>query len=286
MKVLVPVDFSEESINAFRFALDLTARSGGEIGLLYIVPLPVLQDSPRMPVERYRGPMIEELKSLAHFRFYRLIQEFNAENSKISADVMMSSHIHQTIADHATKNNFDTVVMGTKGASGIREWLIGSITEKVVRTSPVPVIAVKQYTPGIGIRNIVFPNILDIENQKDLVERIKNLQDFFQAELHIVWINTPTVFQPEVAIRRRLNEFAVTHNLKDYTINVFNYSSEEEGIREYARLFKGPLIAMGTRGLRGPARLLSGSIAEDVVNHAQYPVWTYCTKAALQSQSL
>ena len=77
MKVLVPVDFSEESINAFRFALDLTARSGGEIGLLYIVPLPVLQDSPRMPVERYRGPMIEELKSLAHFRFYQLIQEFN-----------------------------------------------------------------------------------------------------------------------------------------------------------------------------------------------------------------
>ena len=193
MKVLVPVDFSEESINAFRFALDLTARSGGEIGLLYIVPLPVLQDSPRMPVERYRGPMIEELKSLAHFRFYQLIQEFNAENSKISADVMMSSHIPQAIADHATKNHFDTVVMGTKGASGIREWLIGSITEKVVRTCPVPVIAVKQYTPGIGIRNIVFPNILDIENQKDLVERIKNLQDFFQAELHIVWINTPTV---------------------------------------------------------------------------------------------
>ena len=286
MKVLVPVDFSEESINAFRFALDLTARSGGEIGLLYIVPLPVLRNSPRMPVERYRGPLIEELKSVAHFRFYQLIQEHNAETSRISADVLMSSHIHQTITDHASKNNFDTVVMGTKGASGIREWLIGSITEKVVRTCPVPVIAVKEYTTGIGIRDIVFPNILDIGTQGDLVARIKDLQRFFQAKLHIVRINTPTVFKSDAVIRQRLNEFARTHALVDYTINVFNYSTEEEGIREYARQFKGALIAMGTRGLRGVGRLISGSIAEDVVNHAQYPVWTYCTKAALQSQGI
>lgn len=286
MKVLVPVDFSEESINAFRFALDLIARSGGEIGLLYIVPLPVLQNSPRMPVERYRGPLIEELKSLAHFRFYQLIQEYNAENSRISADVLMSSHIHQTITDHATKNHFDTVVMGTKGTSGIREWLISSITEKVVRTCPVPVIAVKEYTKGTGIKDIVFPNILDIENQGDLVARIKDIQRFFQAKLHIVWINTPAVFKSDVVIRRRLKEFARIHKLGDYTINVFNYSSEEEGISEYARQFKGALIAMGTRGLRGVARLLSGSIAEEVVNNAQYPVWTYCTKAALQSQSI
>jgi len=286
MKVLVPVDFSEESINAFRFALDLTARSGGEIGLLYIVPLPVLQDSPRMPVERYRGALVEELKSVAHFRFYQLIQEYNAENSRISADVLMSSHIHQTITAHASKNHFDIVVMGTKDASGIREWLIGSITEKVVRTCPVPVIAVKEYTTGIGIKDIVFPNLLDIENQGDLVARIKDLQGFFQAKLHIVWINTPTVFKSDVAIRRRLHQFATMHKLQDYTISVFDYSTEEEGIREYARQFKGALIAMGTRGLRGVARLFSGSIAEEVVNHAQYPVWTYCTKAAVQSQSI
>ena len=282
MKVLVPVDFSEESINAFRFAVDLTAKSGGEIGLLHIIPLPVLQDSPRMPVERYREPLIDELKSAAHFKFLQLIHEQNRENARISADVLINNRIHRTIAKYAKNQNFDTVVMGTRGASGIREWLMGSNTEKVVRTCPVPVIAVKKYSPGSRIRNIVFPNILDTEHQEDLVAKIKVLQNFFEAELHIVWINTP-VSKPDVDVRQRLNEFAKRYMLKDYTISVFNFADEETGILEYTRQINGDLIAMGTRGLKGIAHLLSGSIAEDVVNHVQYPVWTYCTKAAFQT---
>lgn len=282
-KVLVPVDFSEESINALRFAVDLTAKSGGEIGLLHIIQLPVLQDSPRMPVERYRGPLVDEMKTAAHFKFLKLIDEHNRDFLSISTEVLISNRIHQTIAKHAKKHKFDTVVMGTKGASGIREWIIGSNTEKVVRTCPVPVISVKKYTPGLRIKNIVFPNMLDTEHQEDLVTKIKVLQNFFQAELHIVWINTPAISKADVDVRKRLKEFARRYMLKDYTINVFNFTDEETGILEYTRQINGDLIAMGTRGLQGIAHVLSGSIAEDMVNHVEYPVWTYCTKAAFQT---
>lgn len=282
-KVLVPVDFSEESMNALRFAVDLTAKSGGEIGLLHIIAMPVLQDSPRMPVERYRGPLIDKMKTAAHFKFLQLIQEHNRENVRISTDVLVNNHIHQTIAKHAEKHNFDTVIMGTRGASGIREWIIGSNTEKLVRTCPVPVLAVKKYTPGLRVKNIVFPNMLDTEHQEDLVTKIKVLQNFFQAELHIVWINTPAVSKPDADVRQRLKEFARRYMLKDYTIHVFNFTDEETGILEFTRQINGDLIAMGTRGLKGIAHLLLGSVAEDLVNHVQYPVWTYCTKAAFQT---
>jgi hypothetical protein len=68
--------------------------------------------------------------------------------------------------------------------------------------------------------------------------------------------------------------------LKDYTINVFNYTDEESGIIEFTRQINGDLIAMGTHGLTGLAHLITGSVAEDVVNHVPFPVWTYCTKSA------
>jgi nucleotide-binding universal stress UspA family protein len=100
-------------------------------------------------------------------------------------------------------------------------------------------------------------------------------QNFFKARLHIVWINTPLNFTSDSATNERLEAFAKRFMLKDYTISVFNHTDEEDGILEFADSVKGDLIAMGTRGRKGIAHLINGSIAEDVVNHNKGLVWTY-----------
>lgn len=282
-KILVPIDFSEQSSNAFNFAIDLATKSAGEIKLLHVIPLSVLRDSPRIPVNTYRQPLIDELKSVAHLKFCHLIHEHNGETLNISADVVINNHVHQTIAEYAEKENVDVLIIGTKGASGMRELLIGSNVEKIVRLSPVPLIAIKKYTKGTAIRNIVFPNTLDTENQEDLVTKVKILQNFFGARLHILCINTPALAKSDAEIRELLKAFVRRYMLKDYTINVFNYSDEEAGILEYTRQITGDIISMATRGLRGLAHFFSGSIAEDVVNHVQYPVWTYRTGSGVQA---
>jgi nucleotide-binding universal stress UspA family protein len=164
--------------------------------------------------------------------------------------------------------------MGSHGVSGLREFVIGSNAEKVVRNSPVPVLVVKDYYKG-PIKNIVFPNTLDTENQEDLVMKVKALQDFFKATLHIVWINTPLNFTADAVTNERLEAFAKRFILKDYTIRVFNHTDEERGILEFSNSLKGDLIAMGTTGRRGIAHLVHGSIAEDIVNHSKGLVWTY-----------
>jgi K+-sensing histidine kinase KdpD len=104
--------------------------------------------------------------------------------------------------------------------------------------------------------------------------KVKALQHFFKAHLHIVWINTPLNFSPDTNTFARLNAFAKRFTLKDYTVSVFNHTDEEMGILEFARLVKGDLIAMGTRGRKGIAHLVNGSLAEDVVNHSNSLVWT------------
>jgi nucleotide-binding universal stress UspA family protein len=164
--------------------------------------------------------------------------------------------------------------MGSHGASGVREFFVGSNAERMVRNSPVPVLVVKDYYKG-PVKNIVFPNTLDTENQEDLVMKVKALQNFFKAHLHIVWINTPLNFTSDKLTSERLETFAKRFMLKDYTISVFNHTDEETGILEFSNSIKGDLIAMGTRGRKGITHLVNGSLAEDVVNHNKGLVWTY-----------
>ena len=159
----------------------------------------------------------------------------------------------------------------------MREFFIGSNAEKIVRNSPVPVLVMKDYYKG-PIKNIVFPNTLETEHQEDLTMKVKALQAFFKARLHIVWINTPLNFTSDRVTRERLEAFAKRFMLKDYTINIFNQTDEEKGIVEFANSIKGDLIAMGTHGRKGFARVFNVSLAEDVVNHYKGLVWTYSLK--------
>jgi hypothetical protein len=133
---------------------------------------------------------------------------------------------------------------------------------------------VKSYTKASSIKNIVFPNTLD-QDQEDLVMKVKDLQHFFQATLHIVWINTPGNFSRDTDTFKKLEDFAKRFMIKDYTLNVFNDPFEESGVINFTHHIKADMIAMGTHGRKGLAHILSGSLAEDVVNHVDAPIWTY-----------
>jgi nucleotide-binding universal stress UspA family protein len=272
-KILVPCDFSKPAINAFRFALDIAAQSKGTIHLLNVVELPIMHDTVIMPVLNFEEQLLKDLKENAETRFKKITDKYNTGKVKVSVTTVFGS-VSRMIQDYIKKESIDIVVMGSHGATGAREFFIGSNAEKMVRNSPVPVLVIKDYYKG-PIKNIVFPNTLDTENQEDLVMKVKALQNFFKAHLHIVWINTPLNFTSDSLTNERLEAFAKRFMLKDYTISVFNNTDEEKGILEFADSIKGDLIAMGTRGRKGIAHLINGSLAEDVVNHNKGLVWTY-----------
>lgn len=275
-KILVPCDFSKPAINAYRFALDLAAQSKGTIHLLNVVELPVLNDTMLMPVLGVEKQLLDELHQNAGIRFKKITDKYKAEGVSVSSKVEVGA-VSSVLREYITREAIDIVVMGTHGASGIRELFVGSNAEKMVRRSPVPVLVVKDYDKR-PVKNIVFPNTLDTEGQEDLVMKVKSLQNFFKARLHIVWINTPFNFTSDEVTNARLEAFAKRFMLKDYAIHIFNDISEEQGIQAFSNSVKGDLIAMATHGRKGIWHLLNGSLAEDVVNHNKGLVWTYSLK--------
>jgi nucleotide-binding universal stress UspA family protein len=138
----------------------------------------------------------------------------------------------------------------------------------------VPVIAIKKHTKVSTVKNIIFPTSLDL-NQEDLVMRVKELQAFFKATLHVLFVNTPSSFRRDLEVRPEMKSFAKRFLLKNYTLNVWNDYSEEEGLKNFVMETKADMVAMATHGRRGLNHLMSGSIAEDAVNHINCAIWTY-----------
>ncbi len=273
-KILVPCDFSDPSVQAFKFAVDIAKESKGEIYLLNVVELPVLHDSVLMPTLSFEEAFITDLKSSAEKNFKKMRDKWAPTGPKIHAFVEYGA-TSPTIRQFIEDQKIDLVVMGTHGASGVKEFLIGSNTEKIVRLSPVPVIAIKK--PVKQIKEIVFPNVLSRE-QEDLTMKVKALQNFFKARLHLLYVNTPALFKRDSETREAMKAFAKRYMLKDFTINVYNDISEEEGVNNFSKEIKADMVAMGTHGRRGISHLMMGSVAEDIVNHLECPIWTYKAK--------
>ena len=272
-KILVPCDFSKPAIDAYRFALDVAAQAKGTVHLLHVIELPVLHDTVLMPTLSFEEKLLEELAEKAAVEFERLTSKYKGDGVPVTSKVLFGP-TSRMILDFANDQGVDLIVMGSHGATGLREFFVGSNAEKIVRKSPVPVLVLKGYYKG-PIKNIIFPNTLDTENQEDLVMKVKALQNFFHAHLHIVWINTPLNFTSDTVTYKRLNAFAKRFMLKDFTVHIFNYPNEEEGIINFTKMVNGDLIAMGTHGRKGISHLLNGSMAEDVVNHTKNLMWTY-----------
>lgn len=271
--ILVPCDFSRPAINAFRFALDVAMQSKGSIYLLNTIELPVIQDPVIMPVLTFEQDFLKGVKEKTLAELNKLIKKYNGVGVKVLSNVEFGSPT-RSITEFVERKSIDLIIMGSHGASGFREYFIGSNAEKIVRNSQVPVLIMKDYYKG-PIKSIVFPNTLDTENLQELTMKVKALQDFFKARLHILFVNTPPNFTPDTVTLLRLKEFAKQFMFKNFTINIYNHQNEEQGIIHFTKSIKGNLIAMGTHGRKGISHMINGSLAEDVVNHTNRPIWTY-----------
>jgi nucleotide-binding universal stress UspA family protein len=107
---------------------------------------------------------------------------------------------------------------------------------------------------------------------------VRSTQQMYDSTVHLVRINTPGNFQRDAVVKKYMQDFAKKLQLKNFTINIFNDLTEEEGIIYFADSLNADLIAMATHGRTGFAHVLAGSIAEEVVSHSKRPVLTFVTK--------
>ena len=142
MKILVPTDFSEASEQAVRYAIDLALKLSARVTLLHVFVPPMYPVGPD-GAAFFGGPeLFAEMVRASDAQFDRLLTRVRREGVEIdkrTGDGPTAAAIAQT----ARNENFDMIIMGTHGRTGLKHLLLGSVAELVVRTSTTPVLTVR-----------------------------------------------------------------------------------------------------------------------------------------------
>lgn len=137
-KVLVPVDFSENSGKVLSHGVEMAEKFGAEVHVLFVAQ--IFQDYseffvPHMPVIQFE----EELVASAREKMAAFLEE-NLEKSSHCLSKVLVGDPAESLLQYAKDQEMDMIVMGTHGYKGLERVLFGSVAEKVVKMAPCPVL--------------------------------------------------------------------------------------------------------------------------------------------------
>lgn len=141
-RILLPTDGSQAARAAMDHALRLAKVEDAEIHALFVVDT-------AYPYTGFEAPnvlmdeVIDSLEELGGEATRAIAERAEAEGIACVRAVKKGSRVSQAIVDYASEHDIDMIVMGTHGRTGWRRYLIGSVTEEVLRTCQVPVLTIR-----------------------------------------------------------------------------------------------------------------------------------------------
>lgn len=273
-KILVPVDFSECSANALKVAAMIAKKQNADIVALHMIGL---SESLSVGGTKEEYEIMHYIK-LVERRFEEFLDKDYLKDINIT-DTVYNYQNFNAINDVAKEHEASLIVMGSHGTSGFNEMFVGSNTEKVVRTSEVPVLVVKGEPKNFTLDSAIFVSDFST-NSVNVYKRAMKFFTEFNTEVELLYINLPAdKFRSNNQLQKRFRDFMTEaeagsiERLDD--ILIYNDYSVESGVFNYCETTRTSLITIPTHGRQGLAHFFSGSIGEDIVNRSDIPVLTF-----------
>jgi nucleotide-binding universal stress UspA family protein len=270
-KILVPIDFSKPSEYAAKMAAKIAKKTSASITLIHLIELP------SEIVDIYYGSRFSIPESMLYLRkikekILKFKNNFFTEDMKVDYFIKLNNPF-DGIRKYADKIDADLIIMGSKGHSKFEEIIIGSNTEKIVRSSKIPVIVVKRDSKKFSLKNLVFASNFKKDN-KEVFIKFLDFANIFNSKIHLLRVNTPSQFENTFEAKQKIKDFIKEYNLLKYSINIYDDTSIEKGIINFSREKKVDLIALSTHGRSGISHLFSRSIAKSLSEIALKPIFT------------
>jgi len=291
--VVFPTDFSDASLQAFPHARELAKRSGGILTVLY-VHLPFTDDPYS---EAACSDIADHVQGFVKTRFAELVDRDDPAGPEIKLEEIRNISAAAGILEYVEDGGADLVVLGTQGHSRIARFLLGSVTEKVVRYSPVPVLTVgpgrKGYRNSPLYQRILVPYDFS-EYASSAVEQGLKIARLYGARMWIIYVVEQVTFPGQIKawqehvtaeapnlledLRRSLETELDISDVKDVEIQVqigHGDGKAHTSICSFVSENEIDLVVMGTYGLSGFERVLLGSTTEKVIRTSPCPVMAF-----------
>lgn len=268
-KILVPTDFSPCANNAANLALQIAEKANAEIEFLHIlvtpidwVALDIRKESQYPEVKKQIGHAKSELS-----KWVKRAKGLGLQSGKVLTFTQGS----EEIVNHAESHGHDLIVMGSHGASGLKELVMGSNAQKVVQEAKTPVLIIKENVKKLNIKNMVFASTF-LEDVHRPFHQIIDFADLMEAYNNLLYVNVPKQFEESQESESRMKNFLTRCPRGTCGINVFNAETPEKGILQFAEDRGMDVIAIVTHGRKGIKGLFASSLTEKLVNHSPLPV--------------
>ena len=138
-KILIATDGSEYTKNAVDYGIDIAKNTGAKLFAIYVVDTAAFAS---IPMDAAWESMYELLKQEGDLAIKYVSERAEAEGLEVEGN-LIEGHPADEIIRYSEKNSISVIVMGTLGKSGLDRFLLGSVAEKVVRNSKIPVLVVR-----------------------------------------------------------------------------------------------------------------------------------------------
>jgi nucleotide-binding universal stress UspA family protein len=178
---------------------------------------------------------------------------------------------NEKIENYIKPYGIDFIVMGSHGAKGIRELVIGSNTQRIVRHVKIPVLVIKEKPATLEFKNIVFASTFQ-ENVMNAFKEVAAFAMLLNSKVDLVYINRIDHLVESQVAEEKMKTLAARYPAIEYSSNMAETNNEEWAIHQFAGELKADIISITSQEKDGRIPFLSPSIAEVLVNHENKPV--------------
>jgi len=271
LKILIPTDFSVQAEFAYLMVKRLEEKTSIEIHFLHVMNVP---DTVSMDTNG-------NIQTCGEIDInYVLSQKEIAERKLADLKTLYGNHINthlklgkltDTILDFSETNQFDLIVMGTKGAWGLKEKLSGTETQMIARKSKVPLLSLMCDRSDLQIRNILLVHNFNNPLKEEL-SLMHKLTKAFDTKIHLLQITSGKTEAENTGIETNMKNFAELNNLINFECHIINDKDVENGVIHFNQQINMDIICIGTHGKGG---IFHHSSTEKLINHLFKPIISF-----------
>lgn len=279
-KLLIPTDFSEAALTATSYGLSLAAALQSEVLLFHATGLPMIQSTEDVEILASR-----DLERMENEQLDRLKHQLKQLHPEVIVQVSTSTGFPvEEIRNACSENNIDLVVMGTKGAGGMKEVLVGSNTGSLIHSTDRPVLAIPEEARFNGISHIVFASNM-LKDDIHSIREIIHLFGSFKPLITLLHIEDGHSRDAEAAVANWFrNEVLPAVNYPLLQTQVLAENDVLKTLHTFLDEKKADILVTATRKRNLIERIFDRSITRKLVYHTHIPLLalhTHSTKGEM-----
>ncbi len=269
--IIVPIDFSKDSLHGLDLALLFTKKQYSNIQLVYV----------QKKSSDYNSPgYFEEERKYAERKFKEIIEEYTPrlENNSKLRYIIKAGKIFREVVSQVESYQEAMVVASTHGASGFEEFFIGSNAFKILAATERPVITVRKGNLPDDIKKIVLPLDVTVDTRQK-VPFTTELAQLFNAEIHIITVSSSRGKRLVNRLKAYSSQVAKYLEIKKVPYKVKSLYGENipDLVVVYADSVEADIISIMKEQSKS-LNLFMGNFTQQILNRATAPVLAISTR--------